>query len=117
MKAIFKTEQERFWSEEFGNEYIHRNNTCDLNAKKTAFFCQVFKKTNGVKTILEYGSNIGLNIIAIKQLIPNIELSAFAGEMLDKFKDLTLVDYGFNYHKDSSSLGDDSNWFLLEKAQ
>ncbi len=39
----------------------------------------------------------------------------FAGEMLDKFPDLKLVDYGFEYHRDPVfSLGD-INWFLLEK--
>ena len=39
----------------------------------------------------------------------------FAGEMLDRFADLKLVDYGFDYHRDPVfSLGD-INWFLLEK--
>jgi len=41
----------------------------------------------------------------------------FAGEMLDKFSNLKLVDYGFGYHRDSSLLGkvDDGTWFLLQK--
>ncbi|GIU50575.1 MULTISPECIES: pseudaminic acid biosynthesis-associated methylase [Shewanella] len=39
----------------------------------------------------------------------------FAGEMLDMFKDLTLVDYGFVYHRDTAYPKDDLNWFLLEK--
>ena len=39
----------------------------------------------------------------------------FAGEMLDKFQDLTLVDYGFCYHRDYNFSKDDSTWFLLEK--
>ncbi len=40
----------------------------------------------------------------------------FAGEMLDRFADLRLVDYGFDYHRDPVfSLGD-INWFLLEKT-
>jgi len=39
----------------------------------------------------------------------------FAGEMLDKYSDLTLVDYGFNYHRDNSFHYADTNWFLLEK--
>lgn len=40
----------------------------------------------------------------------------FAGEILDRFPDLRLVDYGFMYHRDATPL-DDLNWFLLEKEQ
>jgi spore coat polysaccharide biosynthesis protein SpsF len=40
----------------------------------------------------------------------------FAGEMLDKYSDLALVDYGFVYHKDPNFPLDDLNWFLLEKV-
>ena len=39
----------------------------------------------------------------------------FAGEMLDKFSDLTLIDYGFAYKRDPAFPQDDINWFLLEK--
>lgn len=40
----------------------------------------------------------------------------FAGEMLDRYKDLRLVEYGFWYHRDASPQ-DDVTWFLLEKKQ
>jgi hypothetical protein len=40
----------------------------------------------------------------------------FAGEMLDRFKDLRLLDYGFSYHRDNNFPQDDINWFLLEKV-
>jgi len=39
----------------------------------------------------------------------------FAGEMLDKYQDLSLVDYGFTYHRDPSFPQDDVTWFLLKK--
>ena len=39
----------------------------------------------------------------------------FAGEMLEKFSDLKLVDYGFSYHRDNSFPQDDITWFLLQK--
>ena len=39
----------------------------------------------------------------------------FAGEMLDKFKDLALIDYGFAYHRIPPFLNDDITWFLMEK--
>jgi len=41
----------------------------------------------------------------------------FAGDLMDKFSDLFLRDYGFVYHRDLSFPQDDINWFLLEKIQ
>jgi spore coat polysaccharide biosynthesis protein SpsF len=38
----------------------------------------------------------------------------FAGELLDTYPDLRLVDYGFQYHRDQAPQ-DDVTWFLLEK--
>lgn len=39
----------------------------------------------------------------------------FAGELLDKYLDLELVDYGFQYHRDYNFPSDDCTWFLLKK--
>lgn len=39
----------------------------------------------------------------------------FAGEMLEKYSDLTLVDYGFVYKRDPAFPQDDITWFLMEK--
>jgi spore coat polysaccharide biosynthesis protein SpsF len=39
----------------------------------------------------------------------------FAGEMLDRYDDLQLLDYGFGYHRDRQFALDDVTWFLLEK--
>jgi pseudaminic acid biosynthesis-associated methylase len=39
----------------------------------------------------------------------------FAGEMLDKYADLKLIDYGFCYKRDPAFPQDDATWFLLEK--
>ncbi len=40
----------------------------------------------------------------------------FAGEILDRFPALRLVDYGFQYHRDPVFPADDLTWFLLEKT-
>jgi spore coat polysaccharide biosynthesis protein SpsF len=40
----------------------------------------------------------------------------FAGEMMDRFPDLKLIDYGFSYRRDPAFPQDDITWFLLEKA-
>jgi len=39
----------------------------------------------------------------------------FAGEMLDKYSDLHIVDYGFAYRRDPAFPQDDITWFLMEK--
>ena len=39
----------------------------------------------------------------------------FAGEILDKYPDLKLVDYGFFYNRDNNFKMDDISWFLMEK--
>lgn len=41
----------------------------------------------------------------------------FAGEMLDRYTDLQLLDYGFGYHRDPQFPVDDITWFLLEKRR
>jgi len=40
----------------------------------------------------------------------------FAGEMLDKYPDLKLVDYGFSYRRDPAFPQDDITWFLMQKT-
>lgn len=206
MSKKFSTEQEIFWAGEFGDEYIERNRSEDLLATKTALFSKILSSTNMVKSCIELGSNIGLNLLAIKRLIPHCEISAveinanaikelekidgiiayqqsileycndykrdlsfisgvlihinpemldlvyanlynssrkyiliaeyynptpveiiyrgkrerlfkrdFAGEMLEKYPDLKLVDYGFVYHRDNVFPQDDVTWFLLKK--
>lgn len=39
----------------------------------------------------------------------------FAGEMLDRFPQLSLVDYGFAYRRDPVFAQDDVSWFLMRK--
>ena len=39
----------------------------------------------------------------------------FAGEILDRYSDLKLIDYGFQYHRDYNFPADDTTWFLLQK--
>ena len=39
----------------------------------------------------------------------------FAGEMLDTYSDLELIDYGFCYKRDPAFPQDDITWFLMEK--
>lgn len=41
----------------------------------------------------------------------------FAGDMMDLYPDLSLVDYGFYYRRDPIFPQDDITWFLMEKKR
>lgn len=202
----FDTEQEEFWAGTFGDDYSDRNTGDNWIASNTALFSKILSKTKDVKSVIEFGSNIGLNLKAIRNLLPASVLSAveinkyavkklrtidgieiynqsilefkpektynlcliktvlihinpdhltnvynllynasgryiciceyynptpvsinyrgnedrlfkrdFAGELMEKFPDLDLIDYGFVYHGDPNFPQDDITWFLLEK--
>lgn len=203
---MFGSEQEEFWAGEFGNSYIDRNQGPKAAAGKTAMFAKILHHTRGVQSVRELGANIGLNILALRNLLPTAEFQAieingrafeqlnsisgisavnaslfddinwkpvdlaftagvlihlnpemikiayqrlyeaskryvlvaeyynpkpvevpyrghtdrlwkrdFAGEMMDLYPDLSLVNYGFIYHRDANFPADDLTWFLMEK--
>ncbi len=203
----FKTEQEKFWAGSFGIEYIDRNKGEKWIATNVALFSKILGRTKSVSSVLELGANIGLNLHAIRSLLPETSLSAveinkeavselrkhdyiepfhssildfkpsrrkwdivftkgvlihlnpdvlpevyslmykasgryilvceyynpspveipyrghsgrlfkrdFAGEIMKKHPDLSLVDYGFAYRGDPNFPQDDLTWFLMEK--
>ena len=203
----YNTQQENFWAGEFGNEYVSRSQGEEIINSNIDFFKKALKKTNGIDTCIELGSNIGLNIRALKKIYPKqehhvIEINEkavsylkefisedkiindsiinfkpfqkwdlvlikgvlihvnpdlleevytklhnatdkyiliaeyynrtptaveyrgfserlfkrdFCGEIMDKFSDLKLIDYGFCYHRDNNFPQDDISWFLLKK--
>jgi pseudaminic acid biosynthesis-associated methylase len=204
----YRTEQEQFWAGEFGAGYRDRNVGPELVAANIALFARILARTAGVGSLLELGANRGLNLIALRSLLPGAKQSAveinaeacaelrqlgfvdveegslldertrgpadlvlvkgvlihlnpdhlpsayaaihrsaakyvvlaeyynptpvaieyrghadrlfkrdFAGEMLDRYPDLQLVDYGFAYRRDPAYPQDDITWFLLEKRQ
>lgn len=71
----FKTKQEEFWAGEFGNEYIQRNSSAQLLASNIYFFSKILGGTEPVTSLLEMGSNIGMNLRALQHLLPGAELS------------------------------------------
>ncbi len=204
----FRTEQEAFWSGEFGDAYSQRNAGSKWVASNTAFFSKALQRTENIESAIEFGSNIGLNLQALSNLLPDTRLSAveinafavkslqewgrleriyhqsildfdpdsktwdltlikgvlihinpdelervyeklyrscgrylliaeyynpspveveyrghaeklfkrdFAGEILDRYTNLALVDYGFVWRRDPNFPQDDLTWFLLEK--
>lgn len=73
----FKTEQEKFWAGEFGNEYVVRNDGEDLVAANIAVFSDILKSATGVKSVVELGCNRGLNLRAISRINKSIELCGY----------------------------------------
>ena len=204
--SSYRTGQENFWAGEFGDAYIERNQDERSVAANLALFARILERTDSISSVVEFGPNVGLNLVAIRRLLPAVELSAveinrnavkkleelgniavypmslldfqpettwdmvlvkgvlihidpaelhrayerivsssrryiciaeyynpspvevtyrghrgmlfkrdFAGELMDRYQDLRLVDYGFVYHRDPNFLQDDITWFLLEK--
>lgn len=72
----YRTEQEEFWSGQFGDAYIERNQNHQIVAANTALFAEALKLTEHVETVAEFGSNIGLNLRAIHTLLPKASLEA-----------------------------------------
>lgn len=207
MAKQFDTPQEAFWAGEFGSEYVGRNQDETVLAGRTHLMSQALSRARKIGSAVEFGANIGMNMHALRRLLPDVELAAieinsdaaaelakidrltlhlgsileprvdrlydlalivgvlihinpdalpavydnlhaasgryiliveyyspnpvsvpyrghadrlfkrdFAGEMLDRFSDLKLVDYGFCYRRDPNFPLDDLTWFLLEKS-
>lgn len=203
----YQTEQERFWASEFGSSYTERNQGDVHDAALLHFYAEVLRSSGPINSVIEFGANRGLNLVALRRLLPQVNLSAvelnetaveflkkipalevhaqsilefnshktwdmtlirgvlihinpdklnevyerlykysqryiliaeyynpvpvalpyrgheerlfkrdFAGEMLDRYKDLSLVSYGFRYHRDPLFPQDDISWFLLKKS-
>jgi len=72
---MFKTEQESFWAESFGNDYIDRNQGPQLLASNLNFFTKALDKAGKINSCLEFGANIGMNLKALKLLYPAIFLN------------------------------------------
>lgn len=69
----FRTEQEAFWSGDFGNAYIARNeHTPEMLASNLFFFTRALQRLSPTPaSLIELGANIGLNLRALKLLYPN----------------------------------------------
>lgn len=71
-----KTEQEEFWSGDFGNEYIGRNDSEHYLASNVNFFAKALSSIQKPASIIEFGANIGMNLKAVRLLFPDIAMSA-----------------------------------------
>jgi spore coat polysaccharide biosynthesis protein SpsF len=205
---FYKTEQEEFWAGNFGTEYVQRNQGSQLLASNLSFFVKALRYANKLDSCIEFGANIGMNLLALNTLYPKIDLYGieincsaveklkclipeknvyhesilnftssrqwdlvlikgvlihinpgelesiyeklvsscaryllvaeyynptpisisyrghadrlfkrdFAGEIMDSYPEMKLVDYGFSYKRDPDFPQDDITWFLLRRG-
>lgn len=88
-------EQELFWKGEFGDEYVERNDGSDFIAAKINMFTKALNAANKVESVIELGSNRGLNATALKAILPNIHYTG-----------VEIGDKAFSYLKKNPNVDD-----------
>lgn len=68
------TPQEEFWAGEFGDLYIDRNNAPAMVDAKEAMFRRALPPAAGIRSVVEFGCNVGLNLVALSRLLPQPDL-------------------------------------------
>lgn len=71
----YATPQEAFWAGDFGDEYVERNKSDRLLIPKVAAWSRMLRSCGELASAIELGCNIGLNLQAIKKLLPASNLS------------------------------------------
>ncbi len=100
----FRTEQEAFWAGNFGADYIQRNQGDALLASNLDFFVKALRQARNIKSCIEFGANIGMNLKALKLLHPAIdahaiEINADAAQQLEsvipaeKIHNISILDF------------------------
>jgi len=84
----FKTEQENFWHGAFGDNYADRCRGEAILAARLSLWSRILRTCDSVSSITEFGANIGLNLMALHQLLPQaklhgVEINAKAAAQLD----------------------------------
>ena len=71
-----ETPQEAFWAGAFGDDYINRNRDAEALAGRTHLWSTILGRGGGIGSAVEFGANIGLNIHALRRLLPGADLAA-----------------------------------------
>ncbi len=84
--ASFKTPQEQFWHGAFGNAYTDRNDGDVISRSNLIFWGRVLKRIGPIEACFELGCNRGLNLDAIKVLLPScrtagLEINSYAADL------------------------------------
>jgi pseudaminic acid biosynthesis-associated methylase len=71
------TDQDRLWAGEFGDAYIDRNQGYASVSANIAMWSRALRSAPGVRSVLELGCNIGLNLQALNVLNSKFDLSGY----------------------------------------
>ena len=82
--------------------------------KLSALYEKMYRTSSRYILICEYYNPIPVSI-SYRGHEDRLFKRDFAGDMLDAYPDLRLLDYGFTYHRDPVFPQDDITWFLMEK--
>lgn len=81
----YATEQEAFWAGGFGDDYTDRNDGDVITRSNLLFWRAILKRTGPISSCFEIGCNRGLNLDAIKTLLPacktsGLEINSYAAK-------------------------------------
>lgn len=81
----YATEQEAFWVGSFGDDYTDRNDGDIITGSNLLFWMSIFKRTGAISSCFEIGCNRGLNLDAMKTLLPacqtsGLEINSYAAK-------------------------------------
>lgn len=90
----FKTDQEAFWAGGFGDEYASRNQGETLITSNVVLFGNMLRSAPGVRSVVELGCNIGLNLQALNRIDSEIALCGYEinGNAVQKARDLGIAE-------------------------
>lgn len=93
---MHKTAQEEFWAGEFGIAYTARNANVPLPGN-LALFTKILSMAPGITSIIEFGTNKGPNLLALKTLLPNasltgVEINPIAAAEARKIDGVTIIE-------------------------
>lgn len=88
--------QEKFWSGNFGDNYIYRNKNKKIIKNNFFFFKKIFSNRFNIQSLIEFGSNVGLNIIPLKKIfklkyITAVEINQKACLITRKIKNVNVL--------------------------
>ena len=92
------SDQEEFWANDFGDDYLSRNSSNELKTSNIVLFSKILGKVSGVSSVIEFGCNIGLNLEAITFLLPQ---TSVVGVEINKKACEELAAKGIKYYNES----------------
>jgi pseudaminic acid biosynthesis-associated methylase len=96
-------EQQIFWVGEFGKKYSSRNSLKNLVKNNLGLFSKIFNNKLPPKDCLEFGANIGANLVALKSLYPNINIHGVEINNLAYKKLVKILDKKNSYNQSIES--------------